>query len=78
MINNRSCTQVLLQHGLASRKMERSEVMDGLVELIGMQKEVVIIIIIATVIIINIALNIIMQKEVVIILFKIRMVYSYL
>ena len=40
--------------------------MDGLVELIGMQKEVVIIII-ATVII-NIALNIIMQKEVVIIL----------
>ena len=50
--------------------MERSEVIDGLVELIGMQKEVVIIII-ATVIIINIALNIIMQKEV-------RMVYSYL
>jgi len=31
---------VLLQHGLGSRKMERSEVIEGLDELIGMQKEV--------------------------------------
>jgi len=31
---------VLLQHGLRSRKMERSQVIDGLKELIGMQHEV--------------------------------------
>ena len=32
--------QVLLQHGLRSRKMERTQVIDGLKELIGMQHEV--------------------------------------